>query len=207
MAEPEEIPPTLQTATRVRRTKTWERLPAPRITRYVMYHLSAMSCQVSENEIIKAYSVAVKAYLARAGGPKVHEALRSRLRDQCIDEMHREIIDSMINSTRTLRPEVIDESKPYKLIHTTMQLKIKMITEAIVDKLKARLCVCGNELEEVDNDTYSPTVSALTHCLMLQLAVHDRMHIQMVDTKAAYLCQNYPQDATPLYVMLPKLVA
>ena len=52
-----------------------------------------------------------------------------------------------------------------------------MITETIVDKLKARLCACGNELEEVDNDTYSPTVSALTHRLMLQLAVHDRMHI------------------------------
>ena len=42
---------------------------------------------------------------------------------------------------------------------------------------------------------------------MLQIAVHDRMHIQMVDTKAAYLCQKYPQDATPLYVMLPKRVA
>ena len=82
-----------------------------------------------------------------------------------------------------------------------------MITETIVDKLKARLCACGNELDEVDNETYSPTVSALTHCLMLQIAVHDRMHIQMVDTKAAYLCQKYPQDATPLYVMLPKRVA
>ena len=145
-----------------------------------------MSCQELKNETIKACSVAVKAYLARAGGPKVHEALRSHIRDQWIDEMHREIVDSMINSTRTLRPEVIDESKPYNLIHTTMQLKIKMITETIVDKLKVRLCAGGNKLEEVDNDTYSSTVSALTHCLMLQLAVHDRMHIQMVDTMLGF---------------------
>ena len=42
---------------------------------------------------------------------------------------------------------------------------------------------------------------------MFQLAVHDRMHIQMLDTKAAYLCQTYPDDATPLYVLLRRRVA
>ena len=26
----------------------------------------------------------------------------------------------------------------------------------------------------------------------------------MIDTKAAYLCQMYPDDATPLYVLLPR---
>ena len=80
-----------------------------------------------------------------------------------------EIIDTMLNTTKTLRPEDIDESKDYKLIHTTMQLKIKMKTDTIVDKLKARLCACGNELEEVESETYSPTVSNLTHSSMLQL--------------------------------------
>ena len=42
----------------------------------------------------------------------------------------------MLNSTRTLLPEIIDESKPYKHIHaetyTIMQLTIKMLTETIV---------------------------------------------------------------------------
>ena len=33
LAEPEEIPQPLETTTRVRRTKTWTHLPAPRITR------------------------------------------------------------------------------------------------------------------------------------------------------------------------------
>ena len=89
--------------------------------------------------------------------------------------------DSRVNDQLNANPK----ARSYRRIHTlqvyptTMQLKIKMITETIVDKLKARLCACGNELEEVDNDTYSPTVSALTHCLMLQLAVHDRMHIRI----------------------------
>ena len=76
-----------------------------------------------------------------------------------------------------------------------------------MDKLKARLCACGNELTEVDHETYSPTVSNLTHCLMLQIAVHDKMILQLVDTKSAFLCQEYPQDSTPLYVVLPKRVA
>ena len=42
---------------------------------------------------------------------------------------------------------------------------------------------------------------------MLQVAVHDRMQIQLVDTKAAYLCQVYLEDATPLYIKLPTRVA
>ena len=118
-----------------------------------------------------------------------------------------EIIHNMIEGSHTLVPEDIDDTKAYKLIHTTMQLKIKMKTDTIVDKLKARLCACGNEIDEVDHETYSPTVSSLTHSFMLQVAVHDNMHIQMVDTKAAYLCQDYPANATPLYIKLPKRVA
>ena len=66
-----------------------------------------------------------------------------------------EIIDNMINSTRTLVPEEIDHSKASKFIHTPMQLKIKTKTDTIVDKLKAKLSACGNELDEVDNETYS----------------------------------------------------
>ena len=53
-------------------------------------------------------------------------------------------------------------------------MKIKMKTDTVVDKLKAR---------------------------------HDCMHIQLIDTKSAYLCQDYLQDVTPLYIKLPKRVA
>ena len=54
----------------------------------------------------------------------------------------------MLNTTQTLREED-SYPKPYSLIHTTMQLKIKMKKETIIDKLKARLCACGNELDDV----------------------------------------------------------
>ena len=53
-----------------------------------------------------------------------------------------------------------------------MQLKKKMKDAVTVDKLKARICACGNELDEVEGETYSPTVAPLTHSFMLQLAVH-----------------------------------
>ena len=206
LAEPEEIPAILRDKNRTRRRRNWNHLPTPINTRS-RGNLHVMSCRITYSDNVHVYTVSIKAYIARSGGPTVREALESSLRDQWINEMRREIIDSMLNTTGTLRPEVIDKSKPYHFIHTTMQLKIKMITETIVDKLKARLCACGNELDQVDHETYSPTVSSLTHSLMLQIAVHDRMHIQMIDTKAAYLCQSYPEDATPLYVVFPKLVA
>ena len=67
-----------------------------------------------------------------------------------------------------------------------MQLKKKMKTADIVDKLNARLCACGNEL--IAMDTYSPTVAALTHATLLQIAVHDGMYLQFIDTVSAYLC-------------------
>lgn len=88
-----------------------------------------------------------------------------------------------------------------------MQLRKKMKDATTIDKRKARLCACGNELDQTGGETYSPTVAAITHSLMLQIAVHDSMHIQLVDTVAAYLNQDYPADATPLYVVFPRLVA
>ena len=33
------------------------------------------------------------------------------------------------------------------------------------------------------------------------------MYLQFIDTVSAYLCQDYPQDATPLYLKLPKIIA
>ena len=206
LIEPEETPPELQPEARTRQRRRWDDLPPARVTR--SHTRAANLCSLSDDELTEVFcATAVKVFLARAGGPKVHEALESGIREQWIDAMFDEIVDGMMNTSRTLEPEDIDKSKPYKLIHTTMQLKVKMKTDTIVDKLKARLCACGNELTEVDHETYSPTVSSLTHSLMLQIAVHDRMNIQLIDTKAAYLCQDYPQDSTPLYVVLPRRVA
>ena len=206
LMEPDEASEYLQPTQQGRKRRTWNNLPAPPTTR------SRSGGQIG---IIHAFKVeiddgstkAIKVFAVRVSGLNVQEALNSSIRDLWVMEMHREVVESMIVTTRTLVPEKIDKSKPYLLINTTMQLKVKMKTDTIVDKLKARLCACGNEIDAVDTETYSPTVSALTHSLMLQIAVHDRMHLQLIDTKSAYLCQSYPEDATPLYVKIPKRVA
>ena len=206
LMEPEEAPEELRSSEPKRKKRTWDNLPSPSMTRS-RTKAQAGVIHIFRVEIDDGETKAIKTFAARVSGPDVQEALASSIRDLWIMEMHREIVESMITSTRTLKPEKIDKSKPYHLIHTTMQLKVKMKTDTIVDKLKARLCACGNELEEVDSETYSPTVSGLTHSLMLQIAVHDRMHLQLIDTKSAYLCQSYPEDVTPLYVKIPKRVA
>jgi hypothetical protein len=56
-------------------------------------------------------------------------------------------------------------------------------------------------------DTYSPTVSTLAHSVLHQIAVMDGMETCLMDTVAAYLNQAYPEDATPLYLQLPRAVA
>lgn len=208
MIEPEDIPPELSATPVQHRRNRMRRNHLPhRPTTRSQTKIHAMLAQTIRFEVEDAVTEAIKVMSARAGGPSVDEALKSPIRDMWVEAMYKEVIDNMFNTTEALFPEDIDESKPYHLIHGTMQLKIKMKTAEIIEKLKARLCACGNELDGVEAETYSPTVSGLTHSTLLQLAVHDRMHIQTIDTVAAYLCQEYPQDATPLYIILPKRVA
>ena len=218
LVEPEEVPQPLTAKQRQRSRRAWDHLPQrratrssnrisanPAIRREVLREdstgLNKLREDSSTTDLIRIWAMA-----ARATGPQVHEALRTPLRSGWVDAMDGEI-DTVIEKFKCLVEEEIDYSQPFDLLHATMQLKKKMKDAFTVDKLKARICICGNELKEVEGETYSPTVAPLTHSFMLQLAVHDRMIIQLVDTVAAYLNQDYPQDAKPLYVKLPKLVA
>ena len=204
LLEPEELPDELTPAARRRTRKTWDHLPPRRATRAddrISAHPAIHRDSSSASPTTQIWVMA-----ARATGPQVHEALKSPLRTGWIIAMEGEL-DTVMEKFQCLIEEEIDTSQPYDLLHATMQLKMKMKDAETVDKLKARICICGNELKEVEGETYSPTVAPLTHSFLLQLAVHDRMTIQLVDTVAAYLNQSYPEDAKPLYVKLPKLVA
>lgn len=96
-----------------------------------------------------------------------------------------------------------------RVIHSTMQLKRKLRADSTLEKLKARLCACGNELYGSVTETYSPTVSALTYSAVHQLAVIDEMHMCTVDTIGAYLYQSYPcgPGDQAIYMTLPDNVA
>ena len=122
----------------------------------------------------------------------------------------RDEIESLFNVTKTLVPETPDASSDYDVIYGTVVLKKKMNNKQEVDKFKARLCGCGNQLaikNDYTNETYSPTVTALVHSLLLQMMVVDRMHAATYDTIAAYLHQEYPSHYKPLYIKLPKALA
>lgn len=90
----------------------------------------------------------------------------------------------------------------YDLIHSTMQLKIKMNDDGSVNKYKARCCARGDELEGKISETYSPTIAALTFAVVHQLSIIDEMNTCTIDTVGAYLYEDYPEDATPLYLTL-----
>jgi len=119
-------------------------------------------------------------------------------------------INSLLNLSKSLIPETPDPLNPYDVIQTTCVLKKKMLNSTTVDKYKARICICGNQLTskyDYNNPTYSPTVSMLTHTTLLQTSIYDSLHTASYDTIGAYLYQHYPEHYKALYVKLPTKVA
>ena len=144
-----------------------------------------------------------------AGGAKVTvgKALKSEESEEWATSM-RDEINQLVNGTQTLVPTAeADLEENRVVIHSTMTLRKKIKQDKILDKYKSRLCACGNELSSQSAETYSPTISALAYSTVHQLAIIDRMKQCIVDTVGAYLYQDYPTDAVPLYLTLPKNVA
>jgi len=151
----------------------------------------------------------VKALAAKGMKLKVKDMLKLQHSAKWIEAINLEI-NSLINNFKCLVPEEINYKKDYDCIHATIDLKVKYLDETTIDKYKARVCGCGNELVQnatYTNETYSPTVAHLTHSTMLQLAIYDQMHMCSIDTIGAFIYQEYPESLKPLYVILPKAVA
>jgi hypothetical protein len=154
--------------------------------------------------IAKAFAVNV---IKDPDNPTLRQALSSiEFRDEWIKAIQAEVKSIM---KETLRP--IKRYPPrYHFARTTTQLKRKRdsVTNEI-SKYKARTCTRGDMLNGVyqSNETYSPTVSALTFSLILQLAIMMNMVRATVDTVGAFLYQSIPKDKVPIVVKLEKEVA
>jgi hypothetical protein len=135
----------------------------------------------------------------------VGKALKSDFKTEWIKAIVAEITQLIAGKTLVKVDKSI--TKGHKVIHSTMQLKAKMHQNNILDKYKARLCACGDELFGLIQETFAPTISALAYATVHQIAVIDRMHKCTVDVVGAYLTQPYPDTAQPLYLMLPANVA
>lgn len=129
------------------------------------------------------------------------KALKSSYRADWILAMIKEIQSLISGGTLVDTPdeEIVG---PHRIIHSTMQLKRKLHQNQSLDKFKARLCACGNELFGLTAETFSPTIGALAYACVHQIAVIDGMHRQTIDTVGAYLYQDYPDSAIPLYITI-----
>ena len=57
-------------------------------------------------------------------------------------------------------------------------------------------------LRDVIQETFSPTVNALTCVLLQNIALIDRMVQESADVTSAFLYPDYPQNKAPLYLTL-----
>jgi hypothetical protein len=156
-------------------------------------------------DIHSHYSAAVRAYAAKITSKR---ALRDTDRQQWLDAIRKEVIENLFEGG-TLVEEVPTGTYgiDYKVIHSTMQLKIKLRDDMTIEKYKARLCARGDMLSGLIDETYSPTISSLAHSVAHQLAILDDMHTCSVDVVAAYLYEDYPSTAKPLYIKLEPHIA
>jgi hypothetical protein len=137
----------------------------------------------------------------------VTTALKSPEREDWIEAIIKEVLSLIEGESPTLEAVDGPGDHPYRIIHSTAQLKAKWKQDGTLDKLKCRLCGCGNELWGQIADTYSPTIAALTYATVHQIAIIDRMERCSVDVVQAYLNQDYPDDALAIYITLPPNVA
>jgi hypothetical protein len=158
------------------------------------------------NELLDSYG----AFLFEHGAASVSKvtvrtALQSEEQALWVAAIRKEVF-SLIEGG-TLEATTGDIVGAYKLLHSTAQLKLKQHQDGTLDKYKARLCACGNELYGQVLETYSPTVGALAYAVVHQIAIIDRMQRCIVDVVQAYLYQEYPQDSLALYLVLPDNVS
>jgi hypothetical protein len=161
----------------------------------------------SYTESIETMNLAVQAMRAYAAKVTTKAALRSADHEEWLRAIRDEI--HQLLATGTLEAETPQGSRgvDYQLIHSTMQLKLKLTDDGSIDKYKARCCARGDMLRGLIAETYSPTIGNLAHAVAHQLSIMDGFHECIVDTTGAYLYEEYPKDAQPLYLMLEKAVA
>ena len=143
------------------------------------------------------------------------DALHAPDREKFVEAIEKEI-KSLIELTQTLVPISQQElvGKEFIRIGTTVKCKRKKKGDGTPDKHKARSAARGDVLSRIYKKlgikppkTFSPTISALTFALMLQLAVILGMKMATTDITSAYLQVQYPADQMMLVTKLERNIA
>jgi hypothetical protein len=157
-----------------------------------------------EQDILSHLNYAAHAYITKI---TTRRALGSTDRDLWLEAIEKELRQLFDGGTLVAETPTGIRNVDYKLIYSTLQLKIKLKSDMSIDKYKARLCARGDMLSGQIKETYSPTIGSLAHSVAHQIAILDGMHTCSVDTIGAYLYESYPEDSTPLYLKLEPAVA
>lgn len=121
------------------------------------------------------------------------------------DSIRKEILEVLFNPDKpTLRkehPSILGSRKciirKAVLIHSK---KLKNDELGTLDKYKSRAAFNGYGMQGITAETFSPTIGALSLSLIHQIVVQEELESCSVDTIAAYLSEEYPDEEMPLYM-------
>ena len=149
----------------------------------------------------------ILAFAARANAedtPRFHEAMSSQDREGFIEAMKAELdqLSRMKAFIFVPREKVIKEGK--RAIDSTWAFRRKRYPDGRVNKLKARLCIRGDQQQEgIDFfDTYSPVVSWSTIRLLLIMSIILDLETKQVDYTLAFL---HAEAEPGTYIEMPRM--
>lgn len=146
------------------------------------------------------------AFAAKANAedtPRWHEVMKSPDRDGFIKAMHVEWdqLECMDAWNIVPRSKALQEGR--RIIDSTWAFRRKRYPDGEVKKLKARLCVRGDQMLDLNPfDTYSPVVAWSTIRLMLIMAVILDLQTTQVDYTNAFV---QAKAAPGTYIEMPKM--
>ena len=147
------------------------------------------------------------AFSARANAedtPKLHEAMSSLDREGFIQAMHDKIsqLEALDAWSVVPRSKAIQQHR--RILASTWAFKRKRFPDGSVKKLKARICVRGDQqVQDVDYfDTFSPVVQWATIRLMFIISIMIKLKTVQVDYTLAFV-QASAEPGT--FIEMPKM--
>ena len=171
---------------------------------------SARSIATRKTALLEARALATKRIARTSLNPTLHMA---RQQDDWLK--WREAIDKELQMLRDLDcfEEILlsdvainpKTGRPYQVIPTKIDLKMKFDAMGLLTKYKARLVALGNqEWKDSLRDVFSPTANAKTINLLLALAAQQGYCLYGLDIFGAFITATIDE---PVYVSLPEGVA
>ena len=164
---------------------------------------TAMAYSIDEFNILHNwYPLYLASKVSSEDNPTLHQAMSSPERHGWIEAMEKEL-----NSLEQMSVFIeVDrsEASQYNILDSTWAFKRKRLPDGSVRKLKARLCVRGDQqIAEIDFfETYAPVVQWGTVRMLLIIAIATGMVSKQVDYTNAFV--HAPMENT-VYVELPPL--